>query len=128
MLALSWVSPLLEFLLSGIPLDVTPPFSKFSCSYPSRHPIQRWNSEKILDTRVQHCLWVEGRGWTCVNWKNAPEMQKCPKTFVHDCSYVRGHWCLFLLLCRGHCCWLSNCSERCVQLACQANGWKRHQT
>ena len=40
-------------------------FSKFCCSSPSPpHPIQNWNSEKILDTRVQHCLWGEGRGWT----------------------------------------------------------------
>ena len=23
--------------------------------------------KKILDTRVQHCLWGEGRGWPCVN-------------------------------------------------------------
>ena len=22
---------------------------------------------KFLDTRVKHCLWGEGRGWTCVN-------------------------------------------------------------
>ena len=44
-------------------------FSKFSCSSPSPHPIQSWNSKKILDTRVQLCLWGEGRGWTCVNWK-----------------------------------------------------------
>ena len=29
---------------------------------------------KILDTRVQHCLWGEGRGWTRVNWKTP---QKC---------------------------------------------------
>ena len=54
----------------------------FSCSSPSPHPIQGWNSEKILDTPVQHCLRGEGRGWTCVNWK-CPEMQKCPKTY--DC-------------------------------------------
>ena len=23
--------------------------------------------KKILDTRIQHCLWGEGRGWTCMN-------------------------------------------------------------
>ena len=57
----------------------------FSCSSPSPHPIQSWNLEKILDTRVQHCLWGEGRGRACENWK-CPEMQKCPKIFVHDCS------------------------------------------
>ena len=57
----------------------------FSCSSPSPHPIQSWNLEKILDTHAQHCLWGEGKGRACVNWK-CPEMQKCPKTFVHDCS------------------------------------------
>ena len=35
-------------------------FSKFSCTSPSPHPIKSWNSEKILDTHVQHCLWVRG--------------------------------------------------------------------
>ena len=30
--------------------------------------------KKILDTSVRHCLWGEGRGWTCVNWKTP---QKC---------------------------------------------------
>ena len=43
---------------------------------------------KILDTRVQHCLWGEGRGWTCVHWKT-PQKRKCPKTFVHDCSILK---------------------------------------
>ena len=38
--------------------------------------------KKIMDTRVQNCLWGDGRGWTCVN---VPQMQKYPKTFVHDC-------------------------------------------
>ena len=30
--------------------------------------------KKILDTRIQHCLWGEGKGWTCGNWKTP---QKC---------------------------------------------------
>ena len=64
-------------------------FSKFSCSSPSPHPIKSWISQKILDTRVQHCLWGEGRGWTCVNWKT-PQKRKCPKTFVHDCSLTHS--------------------------------------
>ena len=73
------------FCHSGFPIKQCILFEiNFSCSSPSPHPIQSWNSEKILDTRVQHCLWGEGRCWTCVNWK-CPEMQKCPKTFVHDC-------------------------------------------
>ena len=60
---------------------------KFSCSSPSPQPIQSWNSETNLDTRVQHCLWGEGRGWTCVNWK-MPQKRKCSKTFVHDCRFA----------------------------------------
>ena len=43
------------------------------------HPIQSWNSEKILDTRVQHCLWGEGRGWTCVNWKTPQKRKSVPR-------------------------------------------------
>ena len=42
-------------------------------------PIQSWNSEKILDTRVQHCLWGEGRGWTCVNRKMPQKRKSVPR-------------------------------------------------
>ena len=54
-------------------------FSKFSCSSPSPHPIQSWSSEKILDTHVQHYLWGEGRGWTCVNWKTPQKCKRVPR-------------------------------------------------
>ena len=30
--------------------------------------------KKTLDTCIQHCLWGDRRGWTCVNWKMT---QKC---------------------------------------------------
>ena len=40
---------------------------------------------KVLYARVQLRLWGEGRGWAL---ENAPEMQMCPMTFVHECSYV----------------------------------------
>ena len=49
------------------------------------HTIKSWNSEQILDTRVQHCLRAKGRGWACVNWKTPKKCKKCPETFVHDC-------------------------------------------
>ena len=42
--------------------------------------------KKILDTRVQHCLWGRGGGLDLCELENALETQKCPKTFVHDCS------------------------------------------
>ena len=51
------------------PLKTVHPFQNFLAVLPPPHPIQSWNSEKILDTRVQHCLWGEGRGWTCWNGK-----------------------------------------------------------
>ena len=35
--------------------------------------------KKILDTRVQHCLWGEGRGWTCVNWKTPQKCKSVPR-------------------------------------------------
>ena len=41
---------------------------------------------KILDTRVQHCLWGEGRAWACVNWKtprNASVPRLLPMIVVH---------------------------------------------
>ena len=28
-----------------------------------------------------------GKGWDLCELENAPEMQKCPKTFVYDCSH-----------------------------------------
>ena len=50
-----------------------------------------------MDTGVQQCLWGEGRGWTCVNFKT-PQKRKCPKTFVHDCSsFLSGEASLSLL-------------------------------
>ena len=36
--------------------------------------------KKILDTYIQHCLWCEGRGWTCVNWKT-PRNAKVSQDF-----------------------------------------------
>ena len=73
------------FVISWFPLKAVHPFRKFIAVLPPPHPIQSWNSKKNLDTRVQHCLWGEGRGWTCVNW-TPQNNKKCPKTFVHDCS------------------------------------------
>ena len=35
-------------------------FVQFSLS-PTLYNVQSWNSEKIQDTHVQHCLWGEGR-------------------------------------------------------------------
>ena len=52
---------------------------EISCSSPSPNPMQSWNSEKILDTRVQHCLWGEGRVWTCMTWKTPQKRKSVPR-------------------------------------------------
>ena len=41
--------------------------------------------KKIQETCVQRCLWGEGRGRVCVNWKTPQKFKSIP-TFVHDCS------------------------------------------
>ena len=65
-------------VISRFPLK-TVQLSVSSCSSPSPHPIQSWNSEKILDTRVQHCLWGEGRSWTWVKWKTPQKPKNVPR-------------------------------------------------
>ena len=69
-------------------LKTVHPFRHFLAVLPPRtlSKVETW--KKILDTRVQHCLWGEGRGWTCVHWKT-PQKRKCPKAFVHDCSILK---------------------------------------
>ena len=34
---------------------------------------------KILDTRVQHCLWGKGEEWACVNWKTPQKCKSVPR-------------------------------------------------
>ena len=49
------------FCHSGSPHE-----TKFSCRVPpTLYKVE--TRKKILDTRIQHCLCVEGRGWACVN-------------------------------------------------------------
>ena len=43
------------------------------------HTTKSWNSEKILDTRVQHCFRDEGRSWACVNWKTPKKCKSVPR-------------------------------------------------
>ena len=59
-------------------------FLQFS---PPPQPYTKFKLGKILDSRVQHCLWGEGRGLDLCELANAPETQKCPTTFVHDCRF-----------------------------------------
>ena len=42
-------------------------------------PYTKLKLGKILETRVQQCLWGEGRGWTCVNWKTPQKRKSVPR-------------------------------------------------
>ena len=42
-------------------------------------PYKKLKLGKILETRVQQCLWGEGRGWTCVNWKTPQKLKRVPR-------------------------------------------------
>ena len=78
----------------------TASFSKSSCSSPSSHPIQSWISQKILDKCIQHCLWGEGRGWTCVNWKTPQKSKSVPRLLsmiVEKLAKLTHHECLHTL-------------------------------
>ena len=67
-------------VISRFPLKTVHTFQNFLAVLPPPpHTIQSWNSEKILDTRVQHCLWGEGRGWTWVNWKKPQKRESVPR-------------------------------------------------
>ena len=52
---------------------------------PTRYKVE--TRKKILDTRVQHCLWGEGRGWTCVNWKTPQRHKSVPRRL--NCSRMQ---------------------------------------
>ena len=78
--------------------------SRFPLELKTVHPFQTflvvlprptlYKVEKILDTRIQHCLWGDGRGsWACVNWKMPQKlMQKCPYRLL-SMIVVHGSLC-----------------------------------
>ena len=55
------------------------------------NPIQSWNSEKNSGCTRPTWFVGWGEGLDLCELENAPETQKCPKTFVHDftCSVIR---------------------------------------
>ena len=69
---------------SGFPHNKVHPLRNFIAVLPHPNLCKVENRKNIVDACVEHCLWGEGKGWVC-EFENAPEMQKCPKTFVHDC-------------------------------------------
>ena len=67
-------------VISRFPLKTVQRFRNFLAVLPPPTLYKVETRKKILDTRVQHCLWGEGRGWTCVNWKT-PRNAKVSKDF-----------------------------------------------
>ena len=61
------------------PFSLPPPYTKLKL-------------RKILDIRVQHCLWGEGRSWTCVNWKTPQKRKSVPRllSLIVDEAYIMG--------------------------------------
>ena len=83
-------------VISRFPLQKLQRFRNFLAVLPPPTLYKVKTRKKILDTRVQHCLWSEGRGWTCMNWKT-PQRCKYPKTFVHDCRPYYGICAVFVV-------------------------------
>ena len=77
-------------VISRFPLKTVHPFH-FLAVVPSPTLYKVETRYKILDTRVQHCLCSEGRGLDLCALEIAPETQKCPKTLVHDCRYIKAN-------------------------------------
>ena len=75
-------------VISRFPLKTVHPFRKFLAVLPPLTLYKVETRKKILDIRVQHCLWGGGGADLC-GLENAPEKQKCPKTFVHDCRQAK---------------------------------------
>ena len=84
-------------VISRFPLKTVQRYQNFLTVLPP-HSIQSWNSEKILDTRVQHCLWGEGRGWICVSrwWLSEKEVGRkkaiLSRGFQACKSVISGFW------------------------------------
>ena len=54
-------------ILLQFPLPPPPPYTKMKLR------------KKNLESRVQHCLWGEKRGWTCVKWKTPQKSKSFPR-------------------------------------------------
>ena len=81
----SWTKVLVTVLqysyfsvVSRFPLKTVHPFRNFLAVIPHPTLYKIETRKKNLDTRVQHFLWGEGRGWTCVNWKTPQNSKSVP--------------------------------------------------
>ena len=51
-------------------------------------------------TKLKHCFWGEGRGWTCVNWKTPQKCKSVPRLLFMIVGLTMGtvRFSLYLLL------------------------------
>ena len=75
-------------VISRFPLKTVQRFRNFLAVLPPPTRYKVETQKKILDTRVQHCLWSEGRGWTRVNWKTPQKRRSVPRllSMIVDCT------------------------------------------
>ena len=66
-------------VISRFPLKTVHSFQNLLAVLPPTTLYKVETRKKILDTRDQHCLWGEGRGWTCVNWKTPQKCKSVPR-------------------------------------------------
>ena len=65
-------------VISRFPLKTMHPLRNFLAVLPPR-PYTKFKLGKNSGSRVQHCLWGERRGWTCVNWKTTQKRKSVPR-------------------------------------------------
>ena len=80
------------FVTSGFPHKTVQPFEIFLLF---SHKVEI--GKKLLDIRVQSCLWGEGRGWACVKWTTS---QKC-KIVPRLLSMIVATPAWLLVICYG---------------------------
>ena len=66
-------------VISRFPLKTVHPFRKFLAVLPPLTLYKVETRKKILDIRVQHCLWGGGGGRTCVDWKTPQKSKSVPR-------------------------------------------------
>ena len=75
-------------VISGFPHKTVHPFRDFLAVLPP-HTLYKVETRKKNSGYTLPTLFVgRGEGLGLCELENAPEMQKCPKTFAHDCSLV----------------------------------------
>ena len=76
-------------VISRPPLKTVHPF-RSSLPPPTLYKVETrkkfWMHASNID------MWGEGRGLDLCELENAPETQKCPKPFVHDCSIFKHNF------------------------------------